>query len=133
MHRHHTDRAVDDVVIPGDYGRWLKTLKEKIQQARSRAALATNAELVLLYHHIGADIRTRQAAEGWGAKVIDRLSSDLSQAFPEMKGLSTRNLKYMKNFRRVVSRSAIWAAGCCPIAVVPHRGAVDQGLRPARA
>jgi hypothetical protein len=43
-------------------------------------------------------ILDRQAKEGWGAKVIDRLSSDLRDAFPEMKGLSPRNLKYMRAF-----------------------------------
>ncbi len=40
----------------------------------------------------------RQAQEGWGAKVIDRLALDLRREFPEMKGLSPRNLKYMRAF-----------------------------------
>lgn len=52
----------------------------------------------MLYHHIGIEILTKQAAYGWGAKIIDQLSKDLSLAFPEMKGFSTRNLKYMRLF-----------------------------------
>jgi predicted nuclease of restriction endonuclease-like (RecB) superfamily len=40
----------------------------------------------------------QQSEEGWGAKIIDRLSSDLKEAFPDMKGLSVRNLKYMRAF-----------------------------------
>jgi predicted nuclease of restriction endonuclease-like (RecB) superfamily len=63
-----------------------------------KAALAVNAELVLLYWSIGRDILGRQETEGWGAHVIDRLSTDLHVAFPDMKGLSPRNLKYMRAF-----------------------------------
>lgn len=53
---------------------------------------------MLLYCQIGQDILVRQAAQGWGAKVIERLSQDLRSAFPEMKGFSPRNLKYMRAF-----------------------------------
>jgi len=53
---------------------------------------------VLLYWQIGCEILERQANEGWGAKVIDRLAHDLRNAFPEMKGFSPRNLKYMRAF-----------------------------------
>ncbi|GHS91407.1 hypothetical protein FACS1894139_15500 [Planctomycetales bacterium] len=57
-----------------------------------------NQELVLLYWQIGADILERQNKQGWGAKVIDRLSPDLRLAFPEMKGFSRANLLYMRVF-----------------------------------
>jgi predicted nuclease of restriction endonuclease-like (RecB) superfamily len=60
--------------------------------------VAVNRELILLYWQIGRDILARQAEQGWGAKVIDRLSHDLRTAFPEMKGFSPRNLKYMRAF-----------------------------------
>jgi predicted nuclease of restriction endonuclease-like (RecB) superfamily len=73
-------------------------LKQRITDARLRAALSVNRELVLLYWGIGRDILSRQESEGWGAKVIDRLAVDLGRAFPEMTGLSARNLKYMRAF-----------------------------------
>jgi predicted nuclease of restriction endonuclease-like (RecB) superfamily len=73
-------------------------LKHRIADARLRAALSVNRELVLLYWGIGKDILSRQESEGWGAKVIDRLALDLVRAFPEMTGLSARNLKYMRAF-----------------------------------
>ena len=73
-------------------------LKQRIADARLRAALSVNRELVLLYWGIGRDILSRQESEGWGAKVIDRLAIDLGRAFPEMTGLSARNLKYMRAF-----------------------------------
>jgi predicted nuclease of restriction endonuclease-like (RecB) superfamily/ribosomal protein S16 len=73
-------------------------LKERIRAARLRAAVAVNQELILLYWSIGRDILVRQATEGWGARVIDRLGDDLRRTFPEMTGLSGRNLKYMRAF-----------------------------------
>jgi len=85
-------------IIPADYAHWLSSLKTRISGAQQRAALAVNQELVRLYHHIGSEILERQTRQGWGAKVIDRLASDLREAFPEMKGFSSSNLKYMRFF-----------------------------------
>jgi predicted nuclease of restriction endonuclease-like (RecB) superfamily len=60
--------------------------------------MSANAALVQMYWDIGWTILDRQARDGWGAKVIDRLAHDLRTAFPEMTGLSPRNLKYMRAF-----------------------------------
>lgn len=90
--------AMNHLPIPEGYADWLTQLKADITQARQRATLAVNAELVQLYGRIGRDILQRQAAQGWGAKVIDRLASDLKEAFPDMRGFSSRNLKYMAFF-----------------------------------
>ena len=73
-------------------------MKNRIRDARFRSALAVNNELISLYWSIGKDILSRQKREGWGAKIIDRLSTDLHCDFPEMTGLSSRNLKYMRAF-----------------------------------
>ena len=83
---------------PANYADWLAELKTRIHSAQQRATLAVNRELVLLYWQIGHDILARQAEQGWGRKVIERLAEDLRQAFPEMKGFSPRNLKYMRAF-----------------------------------
>ncbi len=85
---------------PDGYADWLADLKGRIHTAQQRATLAVNRELVLLYWHIGRDILDRQAVQGWGAKVIERLAHDLRSAFPEMQGFSPRNLKYMRAFAR---------------------------------
>jgi predicted nuclease of restriction endonuclease-like (RecB) superfamily len=71
-------------------------LKLRIRMARLQAALSVNQELILLYWSIGREILERQAREGWGSRVIDRLSADLRRDFPDMTGLSARNLKYMR-------------------------------------
>ncbi|PIG97171.1 PDDEXK nuclease domain-containing protein [Deinococcus sp. UR1] len=87
-----------DLTLPDDYAALLGDLKGRIRSAQTRAALAVNRELVLLYWHIGQSILTRQAQEGWGAKVIDQLARDLKAEFPDLKGFSPRNLKYMRAF-----------------------------------
>ncbi len=88
----------DIAPLPADYAAWLAELKTRIHNVQQRAALAVNRELVLLYWQIGRDILDRQGREGWGAKVIERLAQDLRSAFPDMKGFSPRNLKYMRAF-----------------------------------
>lgn len=84
--------------LPENYSVLLDALRDRIRNAQVRAALAVNHELVMLYWQIGREILAQQAAHGWGAKVIDRLSEDLRRAFPAMKGFSPRNLKYMRAF-----------------------------------
>lgn len=80
------------------YHQFLTELKARIREARFRAVVAANAHMIQLYWELGREILAKQAAEGWGAKVIDTLSADLKAAFPDMKGLSPRNLKYMRAF-----------------------------------
>jgi predicted nuclease of restriction endonuclease-like (RecB) superfamily len=83
---------------PAGYGEWLGELKSRIRSERLRVILASNAAMVMLYWDLGQSIREQQEAEGWGARVIDRLAEDLRESFPEMKGFSPRNLKYMRAF-----------------------------------
>lgn len=84
--------------LPADYRDLLAALKRRIGEARLRAAVSVNRELILLYWEIGRDILARQAEEGWGTGVIERLAADLRRDFPDMTGLSPRNLKYMRAF-----------------------------------
>lgn len=93
-------------LLPQDYPAFLQSLKERIRAAQVRAALSVNRELVLLYWQIGREILNRQEQEGWGARVIDRLAQDLRQAFPQMKGFSPRNLKYMRAFAQAYPEEA---------------------------
>ena len=99
--RKKTAQSLDDSKgkpLPEVYDSFLQDLKDRIRTAQLRAALSVNRELVLLYWSVGRDILTRQENEGWGAKIIDRLSDDLTKAFPEMRGFRARNLKYMRAF-----------------------------------
>lgn len=87
-----------DINLTQDYQSFIEDIKTRILSSRYQAARAVNKELILLYHHIGTQILAKQKAQGWGAKVIDHLSKDLKSNFPEMKGFSSRNLKYMRQF-----------------------------------
>jgi len=84
--------------MPAGYAEALAEIKHRIGQERLRVVMAANSAMVLLYWGIGRLILDRQEREGWGAKVIDRLSADLREAYPDMRGLSPRNLKYMRAF-----------------------------------
>ncbi|MCU0419830.1 MAG: PDDEXK nuclease domain-containing protein [Cyclobacteriaceae bacterium] len=81
-----------------NYGQILQHLKEKIKQARLRASVVVNAQMLQVYWEIGQTILEQQKKLGWGAKIIDRLAADLKIEFGDMKGLSVRNLKYMRAF-----------------------------------
>ena len=85
-------------LLPDDYPKLLEGVKQRIRTAQVKAALAVNSELVLLYWRIGRDILNRQQQAGWGAKIIGQLSADLRREFPDSKGFSARNLKYMRSF-----------------------------------
>ncbi len=107
--------------LPRDYADALGAIKRRIQEERVRVVLAANAAMVLLYWDIGLMILDRQERAGWGAKVIDRLAADLRESFPEMKGFSPRNLKYMRAFaaawpkREIVQQAAAqipWFHNC---------------------
>jgi predicted nuclease of restriction endonuclease-like (RecB) superfamily len=90
--------SVPTVDVPADYATVLAEIKERIQTSRVRTVLSANGAMICEYWEIGRIILGRQDAQGWGTKVIDRLSADLRQAFPDMQGLSPRNLHYMRAF-----------------------------------
>ena len=89
--------------------------KNRICNARVRAALSVNRELVLLYWQIGQAILERQAQEDWGTKTIERLADDLRREFSDMKGLSRANLFFMRAFARGIPRRGNCPAACWTI------------------
>ncbi len=80
------------------YNQWLGELKTNIHQSRLQTALKVNTDMLILYWYIGKQIIQKTEAEGWGAKIIERLSVDLQKEFPDMQGFSVRSLKYMQKF-----------------------------------
>jgi len=87
--------------LPEQYIQTLAQLKEQIKTARVKVAFTANKTLLELYWNIGNSILDLQAIQGWGSKTIDRLSAELRREFPDFKGLSVRNLKYMVTFARL--------------------------------
>ena len=78
------------------YLQFIEEIKKEIQKQRISVVMNANAGMICLYWNIGRDILEKQEEEGWGTKVIDRMSKDLKTAFPEMSGFSSRNIKYMR-------------------------------------
>lgn len=80
------------------YLKFIEEIKAEIQKQRISVVLNANSGMICLYWNIGKAIMKKQEEEGWGAKVIDRMSKDLKDAFPDMSGFSPRNIKYMRKF-----------------------------------
>jgi len=88
------------------YTKWLGELKAKVRQVQLKAALAVNEQLLRFYWDLGADIVHKQAETAWGEGLINSLSRDLSQAFPDMKGFSASNLRYARQWFLFYSEAA---------------------------
>ncbi len=143
--RGRKDRSVNFPVAPtraetpADYAPLLAELKQRIRQERVRILLASNSAMVLLYWDIGQRILEKQHLQGWGARIIDRLSADLREAFPGMSGFSPRNLKYMRAFcaawpeRSVVQRAVAQLSWRHNIALLEKLDNPEQRLWYAQA
>lgn len=94
-------------ITDDNYKKFLADLKSRVATSRYRATLSVNHEMISLYHYIGTKIIHSQEKHGWGAKIIGQLSRDLRFEFPDMKGFSPQNLKYMKRFAEEYSPEAI--------------------------
>lgn len=84
--------------MPEGYQKFIESLKGHIRKERLKTLVSANKALILMYWHIGNSIIKEQDNQGWGTKVIDRMAHDLKESFPDMKGFSPRNLKYMRQF-----------------------------------
>lgn len=97
----------DNIGLSVEYRLLLKGLKTRIATAQIRAARAANTELISLYWHIGQEIIQRQKETKWGGKLLEKLSKDLQNEFPEMTGFSASNLKKMRFFAELYAHSPI--------------------------
>lgn len=82
------------------YSSLLSEIKSRIKKAQLKATLSANAEMTLMYWDIGKMIAKRQEEKGWSARVIPKLSIDLKNELPHIKGFSERNLGYMLRFAK---------------------------------
>jgi len=80
------------------YQAWFISIQDKIKQARIATSLKVNNELLQLYFTIGNSVLDVQKRMGWGSQIIDKLAAHLKKEFPDNRGFSVRNLKYMRAF-----------------------------------
>lgn len=78
-----------------EYMELIESVRSEIRSAQYRATLSVNRELILLYYKIGKIINAHKV---WGNRFIDTLAADIRLSFPNAKGYSVRNLKYMAKF-----------------------------------
>jgi predicted nuclease of restriction endonuclease-like (RecB) superfamily len=81
-----------------EYKIWISDLKLKIRSTQIKAAVSVNAVLIQFYWELGKKIAEKQTQTSWGDKLLEQISIDLKDEFPEMKGFSVRNLKYCRLF-----------------------------------
>ena len=81
-----------------EFKSWVSQLKQDIRSAQIRAAIKVNTELLRLYWRMGADIYEKQKSASWGDGWLKELSRELMTEFPDMKGFSHRNLKYIRQW-----------------------------------
>ena len=79
-----------------EYIELLAKLKQEIKSTQIKASISVNSHLIELYFNMGKKIIEEQKKYNWGQNFIEKLSQDLKNEFPHMKGVSSRNLQYMR-------------------------------------
>lgn len=87
-----------NTLLPTGYNQWRKDIENLIDTAKLKTAISVNLGTLSLYWNIGKSILQKQEQEGWGKQVIEQLSKDLISRYPDDRGYSIRNLRYMKRF-----------------------------------
>lgn len=80
------------------YNTLLRHIKQRVAQAQQRAIYSANEEMLRMYWDIGEMLTNSQLADGWGQKTLERLSVDMKNEFPAIKGFSVRNMQCMMQF-----------------------------------
>ena len=105
----------DGMLADKEYVEWLKELKARYRQSQLRAAVKANNEVLEYYWSLGRDIVAKKAESKWGSGFFNQLSLDMRTIFPNEKGFSVTNLKYMKRWYLFYYER-----------IVNHQQAVDQ-------
>ena len=82
------------ITIDSEYIEWLKAIKQQIRSTKIRMIKTANTELIHFYWRLGQIISLKLKEQNWGDKVINKLSIDLRNEFPDMQGFSRQNLYY---------------------------------------
>ncbi|MHB8093185.1 MAG: DUF1016 N-terminal domain-containing protein [Syntrophales bacterium] len=88
------------VMTSPEYRKFIENLKARVVFARISASKAVNRDVILLYWDIGHGIAEKQQTLGWGDSIVQMVSADLRQAFPDTFGFSPQNVWRMLQFFR---------------------------------
>lgn len=81
-----------------DYKAFIQDIKRRVQSAQIKAAVSVNRELLCLYWDLAERIVAKQRESAWGDGFLMQMSRDLQAEFPDMKGFSLRNMKYIRQW-----------------------------------
>lgn len=81
-----------------NYAFLLRQVKERVATAQKKAIYAANEEMLSMYWDIGKMLYESQKQIGWGNNALERLSNDLKNDYPTVKGFSVRNCRCMIQF-----------------------------------
>jgi len=90
--------VINELSHNNEYKHWLKDLKQKVFQSQLKAVIQVNSTLLQFYWELGEEILQRQSQASWGDGFLKQLSQDLMAEFPDIKGFSERNLKYIRQW-----------------------------------
>lgn len=88
----------DGMMADKEYVEWLKELKTRYRQSQAKAAVKVNTAVLEFYWSLGRDIIQRKIESKWGSGFFNQLSLDMRAMFPDEKGFSSANLRYMKRW-----------------------------------
>ena len=88
----------DGMTADKEYVEWLSDLKRRYKQSQLRTAVKANSEVLEYYWNLGRDIVAKEAESKWGSGFFNQLSLDMRAMFPDEKGFSSANLRYMKRW-----------------------------------
>ena len=91
------------------YATLLKQVKARVALAQKKAIYAANEEMLTMYWDIGKLLSESQKQIGWGNNALERLSKDLKNDYPKVKGFSPRNCRCMIQFYKEYNQGlTIW-------------------------
>jgi len=95
---------IQSLHLDEDYSLWLAELKSRYHNAQLKAAVKVNSEKLQYNWQLGAELVMKKAEERWGAGIVEQLSKDMQNAFPNAEGFTARNLWHMKQWYLFYSR-----------------------------
>lgn len=102
-------------ILSQDYKIWIRDLKSRFRKAQIKAAVIVNSSLLEFYWELGADIVDRQKTAKWGSGFLKQLSADLMKEFPDVKGFSYENIRYLRRWYQFYNQQdAKMGTSCSP-------------------
>ena len=112
------------------YAKLLRQIKQRVQLAQQRAIYAANEEMLRMYWDIGRMLQQSLNVDGWGKKTLQRLTVDLKNDYPEIKGFSVRNMQCMMQFFNEYNQELTMVKNAVPTITQPPVAQFNEKSKP---